>query len=342
MEMTAGFTLLGDQPCITGSDSLGFERIADDLAALIMSSKESTPFTIGIEGGWGSGKSSLMGRIERKLRASNTSGKGGSKVTTVWFNAWTADDGRVLEGLIKSVLDELDHNILRKLARKKELLSWARVAVTVVASWLKLDTIVDQIWHKLEVDPQARNEMRDLMVQAIEEWRNKRDLDPEHLLVVCIDDLDRCSPQNVFQAFEAMKLYLDAPGLVFVVGFDESVVSDAILHEKQYSKSVTSRQYLEKVIQIRYRIPPASDNQSRELIRAYMNQSSTTQLFDDSSQSLVIERNTRNPRRIKRFINGFILEYKLDPEWEQLGADHLHVLPRVRGAARRAVVSRSD
>jgi CheY-like chemotaxis protein len=34
----------------------------------------------------------------------------------------------------------------------------------------------------------------------------------------------------------------------------------------------------------------------------------------------VIERNARNPRRIKRFINGFVLEFGLDEDWRRLGA----------------------
>ena len=38
---------------------------------------------------------------------------------------------------------------------------------------------------------------------------------------------------------------------------------------------------------------------------------------------LTIEQNDRNPRRIKRFLNGFTLEYALDAEWERLGAELL-------------------
>jgi hypothetical protein len=38
---------------------------------------------------------------------------------------------------------------------------------------------------------------------------------------------------------------------------------------------------------------------------------------------LTIDQNSRNPRRIKRFINAFILEYGLDSEWEDMGAETL-------------------
>jgi CheY-like chemotaxis protein len=317
----ACYTLLGDQPNITTDDSLGFDRIAGDLAELIVSSAASTPFTLGIEAGWGQGKSSLMGRIERNLREHEWDAL---RVTTVSFNAWTAGDGDVLEGLVKSVLDQLDEKILRRLARKRHLISWLRALGVLVTHGLGVGSIVDRLWTELHVDPKTRNEMRDLMANAMRQWRDKETvLGHDRLLVIFIDDLDRCSPENVFQVFEAMKLYLDAPGLVFVVGFDAGIVSDAVLHEKKFSKELTGDRYLEKVIQIRYRIPLTSDSHTATLMEAYMRDSRTEDLFDQTAQTLVVERNTRNPRRIKRFINSFILEYQIDDEWAELGAETL-------------------
>jgi hypothetical protein len=309
------FTLLGDQPHVAAEDPLGFDKIADDLSELVLSSRVSTPFTLGIEAGWGMGKSSLMRRLEAKLEARG--------VTSVWFNAWTSEEQDVLEGLIKSVLDRIDPNVLRRALRNQQLMSWLRVAVSVVAGWLRVGSLVDQIWRQVAIDPKTRNEMRALMVDAMERWMERSPRGSDRLLVVFVDDLDRCSPANVFQVFEAIKLYLDAPGFVFVVGFDRNVISEAILEQKQYSKAITSRDYLEKIIQIGYRIPQAGDEQVERLVDSYVGDSRTAHLFESSARSLVVERNARNPRRIKRFINGFILEYGLDREWADLGAETL-------------------
>jgi hypothetical protein len=43
--------------------------MADELADLILASAPSTPFTLGIEASWGVGKSSLMRRIEQRMKA---------------------------------------------------------------------------------------------------------------------------------------------------------------------------------------------------------------------------------------------------------------------------------
>jgi hypothetical protein len=242
------------------------------------------------------------------------------QVTTVWFNAWTSNEGSALEGLLKSVLDQLDPNILRRAARNRNLLSWARVLTLVLAGWLRVGSIVDALWRDIAVDPRARNEIHGLMEEAMERWAKSNQGVPEdRLLVVFVDDLDRCSPGNVFQIFEAIKLYLDVPRLVFVVGYDPEIVSDAVLQQKQYSKAVTSHQYVEKIVQTVYRIPEIGDAGCRGLMHVCLDASGTRTLFDESATTLTIEQNERNPRRVKRFINSFVLEYQLDREWEQLG-----------------------
>jgi hypothetical protein len=312
------FTLLDDQPYAGDGDPLGFDVIAENLANLVLSSRPSTPFTLGIEAGWGTGKSTLMRRIESMLVMRDP------QVTTVWFNAWTSNEGNALEGLIKSVLDRLDPSILRKAARNKRLLSWARVLTLVVGGWLRVGSIVDALWKEVAVDPKARNEIHALMEDAMERWAaSNRGVPQERLLVVFVDDLDRCPPANVLQIFEAVKLYLDVPRLVFVIGYDPDVVSDAVLNTKHYSEAITSHQYVEKIVQIVYRIPGISDAGSNELMDIYLAGSGTRELFDDSATSLTIEQNERNPRRVKRFINSFVLEYGLDAEWEQLGPSAL-------------------
>src|SRR5580704_5364240 len=92
------YRFLDDQPHQDVKlDALGYSANADNLANLLMDSRASTPLTLGIEGGWGSGKSTLMKLLEVSLR------KVGPEVTIVNFNAWTAKEESALEGLVKSV-----------------------------------------------------------------------------------------------------------------------------------------------------------------------------------------------------------------------------------------------
>jgi CheY-like chemotaxis protein len=314
------FTLLGDQPHSGEEDPLGFRELAESLAQLIVASRRSTPFTLGIEAGWGMGKSTLMARLREHLERDRET----ANVKTVEFNAWTADETGVLEGLVKTVLNEMDANVLRRALRKKQLMSWARVVVSVAADWLKISSVVDQVWDRVAVDPRARNELRDLVEQAVADWRSKQEGAPDDaLLCVFVDDLDRCTPEGVLEVFEAMKLYMNVPGFVFVVGYDRDIVSDLVHQTKSYSEAIKAQDYLEKIIQISYRIPRSAPEQSDALLRACLKGSTTDAQFGDAERALVVERNARNPRRIKRFVNGFALTYGLDPQWQKFTAESL-------------------
>src|SRR3954447_8975149 len=221
------FKLLDDQPYSETGDPLGFGQIALDLSGLVKGSRASTPLVIGVQSGWGMGKSTLMRQLNRVLA-------GDDNVKTVWFNAWTAPEGDALEGLVKSVLDKLDRRVIRKSLRSKKLLNWARLIFMIVADLLRLSSLANALWRQASIDPQVRNEVQGLVAQSMQDWAHTRaELGPDRLLVVFIDDLDRCPPVNVLQVFEAVKLYLDAPGLVFIVGYDPEVVTDAVLNLKQ-------------------------------------------------------------------------------------------------------------
>lgn len=58
--------ILDDRP--TDKDALDFSPYRDTLVDIIADPDTRTPLTIGIFGGWGSGKTSLMQMVESRLR----------------------------------------------------------------------------------------------------------------------------------------------------------------------------------------------------------------------------------------------------------------------------------
>jgi predicted KAP-like P-loop ATPase len=77
--------LLSDNPAT--QDTLGFGQMATVLHTVIRETPYR-PFTIGIFGEWGSGKSTLMNLIQTSLKSDG--------VKTVWFNAWKYDTKEVI------------------------------------------------------------------------------------------------------------------------------------------------------------------------------------------------------------------------------------------------------
>jgi KAP family P-loop domain len=309
------YSLLNDQPVenVEG-DLLGMTAIAESMASVIVASMSSAPFVLAVDAGWGMGKSTLLRQIEHQL-----SGRRG--LIKLRFNAWTAEGEDALEGLIKAVLGQLDPNILRRwvrrLGRQRSLVGFARLALALVARSFGVARLVDELWEQMAADAKTRNELRDWIYGMLSEWiQHEGKGDHGRALAVFIDDLDRCSDDVIVRVCEAVKLYLDAPGLIFIMACDQSVLARGVSASAR-GEAHEGRAYLEKVVQVAYRMPPAEEYQLTTLIRAYAAESGTAELIDDTVTKILAEGTGRNPRRIKRIINSFVIEYRLDPAWRQ-------------------------
>lgn len=320
------FALLSDHPIDPDEDMFEHRAIAERMAGFLLDARAVTPFTIGIQGGWGVGKSSLMQLLRHAIEDRATEHRG--RVRAAWFNAWTAEGSSALTGLIRSVLDQLDPSVLRRILRRTRRSSWLATPFVVLASWVGLRALADDLWQRFRVDAAQRNRIRKEIQDAVAAWSDKnRPLDQRRMLVVFIDDLDRCSPENIVQVLEAIRLYLDAPGLTFVIGYDPAIVGDALARSKHASSADLSRAYLEKIIQVDYVVPVPDTEQSLDLARACAHASGITHLLADEDLSLLVQRSERNPRRLKRFLNTFVLSHQLDDHSSRLRPDeHIKML----------------
>ncbi len=65
-------------------DLLGFDQYIEALGKMVTHKDFKTPFCIGIFGKWGSGKTSFMRLLEKRLSASDSK----PFIVPVWFNPW--------------------------------------------------------------------------------------------------------------------------------------------------------------------------------------------------------------------------------------------------------------
>ena len=96
---------------------------------------------------------------------------------------------------------------------------------------------------------------------------------PIERIVLYIDDLDRCPPKQVVEVLEAVHLLLAIPLFIVVVGVDIRWVSQALI--ERYPKQLGAEDgiaspvdYLEKVFQVPFWLPPMDARQGRLLLRA--------------------------------------------------------------------------
>lgn len=145
-------------------------------------------------------------------------------------------------------------------------------------------------------------------------------------LVFFIDDLDRCLPENAIQILEAIKLFLSNEHCVFVVGVDEGVIHSGLdlRYSKLFGHSATSedngeasverrqfhQEYLEKIIQLPFTLPPLPDADVRDYLSSRLTSVEQESLTEDQKRMLVGLFATGmefNPRKLKRVCDLFNL-----------------------------------
>ena len=223
----SAFKVLLDDPAV--SPGLGFEHYASALVDVVVT---STPrFSIGIFGGWGSGKTTLMRLIERQLHDRED-------VVTVWFNAWRYErEPHLIVPLLDILRESLDaraaaqtkdeeasrtRRAAKGIARAgKALLAGVTLSAGVIGvdAQLELGKVMEAL--AIEADGQNKPQALSFYHAAFVTLREAIDDFSEsgaRRVVVFIDDLDRCLPANALEVLESMKLFFDMEGFVFVTG----------------------------------------------------------------------------------------------------------------------------
>ncbi|MGB8645024.1 MAG: SUMF1/EgtB/PvdO family nonheme iron enzyme [Anaerolineae bacterium] len=134
-------------------------------------------------------------------------------------------------------------------------------------------------------------------------------------LVVFVDDLDRCLPEKAIEVLEAIKLFLDVPGCIFMLGLDQEVVTRGIkvkyrdfgVDEGDGKKiiPIDGANYLEKIIQLPFRLPRIEPHDMTQFVGGLAT------FPDPRCAEVFAEGLETNPRKVKRAINIFLFISRL-------------------------------
>lgn len=341
---------LSDQPA--DRDRLNFDPYAKTLADIIGDPATRTPLTIGVFGGWGRGKTSLMRMVERRLREEAASD---FPVHTVWFNAWLYSREEALwRALIARVvrevrgfdlaedqlaaLETLEERLYQPLSAVSEhltlpagLLPGLTETAQLTPTGLELlrrraqregdKTTAERLAEVLADAKISRALMQRDQLVALDDFRRQfetlsRDCILCHgRLAVFVDDLDRCLPEKAVEVLEAVKLFLDVEGFIFVLGIAREVIEQGIrVRYREYETALDGAFYLEKIIQIPFNLPPIT----AEAVQAYIHEETEGRLPDPRCETVFSVGLEPNPRRIKRTLNVFLLLWRLAQNREDL------------------------
>jgi formylglycine-generating enzyme required for sulfatase activity/tRNA A37 threonylcarbamoyladenosine biosynthesis protein TsaE len=311
-----------------------FDEFAVTLARLVADPATRTPLTIGINGPWGSGKTTLLRRIKTLLDMrdkdenpfylnANENSKNFRTCKTVWFDAWKYnEEDTLLVALVRVILGTMGRGTLGE-QLWSEILDKTAPRYDVLATFLNmfklkyggLEIGIDLNEYKTDTEFYKHTAFLDHFNAAFEEllarWvHGKGDItkidESKGALVVFIDDLDRCLPAKTVQVLEAVKLFLDKSGCVFLLGADTKIVQDAVV--KHYNdagiRDENVGDYIEKLIQLRFELPPILEKQMGDFVTAQGLPSAALEHWETIVAGAEI-----NPRKVKTFLNDLNLAW---------------------------------
>tara|TARA_B110000858_G_scaffold197435_1_gene259035 strand:- start:67 stop:2160 length:2094 start_codon:yes stop_codon:yes gene_type:complete len=306
-------------------------KIGDHIKALTeFVQKTATPMTIGIQGDWGSGKTSLCNQIFHSLSEhSNNSDEGNYK--QIWVNAWEhsllCGPEESLIKIINQIIEELiDADLTKTKAESvkngvKNVLHGAmRIGGAVALGAAGKDLADGMINNSVSSIAELRKDLKELVRDI-----RSAESNPYTKIIVYVDDLDRIVPENAVQILELLKNIFDIEDCVFILAIDYAVVIKGLegkFGKKNEENEWEFRAFFDKIIQLPFRMP-VNDYDLGDYILSLLDSiqftSEDVELEDDLLEDLVKSSIGTNPRSIKRLINSLSLIKLLTDQ--RLGVD---------------------
>lgn len=260
---TSGIPISPDFPIgQLSEDGFGRVEIAMQLADMLARLQSKAGVVVGLEGEWGSGKTSLLNLLPEIV--AKEPGTYGSPVIAR-FNPWwfsRKDDlafrffqqvGLQIYGSGKKEAIALAHQLIRIGKAIQPLLAPGPAGAILDA----LDTWLGTSKEHKSLD-QLRNDLsRQLVDDKVRLW-------------IVIDDVDRLFPTEVLQILALIRGLGELPNVYYILAYDRRTLAKRIDHALgTVEDAVTSgSEYLEKIIQIAFPVPPYPAWQMAELLEA--------------------------------------------------------------------------
>lgn len=282
----------------TKVDLLNNEAIAVTIIGLLRE-RPDLPVTVGVHGDWGAGKSSVLEMIEAGF--ANEDKVLCLKFNGWRFQGFEDAKIALIEGIVTGLVEKRPA-LTKGASAVKDIfkrIDWLKVAKKAgglaftafsgIPTPAQIGTIVGALEGVLADPGQLVN--KELLTSTIDDVKailkdSETKNVPEEVdafrkafdqllkdagveqLVVLIDDLDRCLPDTAIETLEAIRLFVFTSRTAFVVAADEAMIEYAVRKHFPDLPETTgprdyARNYLEKLIQVPFRIPALGETETR-------------------------------------------------------------------------------
>lgn len=294
-----------------GDDLYGIEPFARALAKSIADMKAPEGIVIGVNGVWGSGKTSALGLVRHHLDANVKNGD----VVIIDFSPWWFASQ---EALVSGFFQELGAKIEQSLGDKvkgafrsigKRVSGFGEAAgvaadtgTGVPGTGAAVKDVAEMVGSWLGAE--------ETVVEAQERLARQLGEQKKRFLVV-IDDIDRLLPDEALALFKLVKSVGRMPNVIYLLAFDRPLAEKVV----KESYPAEGSHYLEKIVQVWFDLPVPTEFDLRQVFLTRLEEIAGPALDSDAVVGLmnafygIVGHHLKTPRDVVRLLNILRVSY---------------------------------
>jgi hypothetical protein len=300
-----------------GEDALKISSYKDALVEFVK--RTDTPMTIGVQGEWGSGKTSLLNQIWNDLDQFNKDDDSIDDFKQIWINSWEhsllcSPEECLMKIINEIILELLDADGDKKRAEKitKGVNNIMKGALRIGSSLTLGSAGVNAVDDIFSENSNSIKELREQLKKLVSEIKTL-ETNKYGKVVIFVDDLDRIDPKDAVSILELLKNIFNIKDCVFVLAIDYQVVVKGLVGkfgQPTPENEWEFRAFFDKIIQLPFSMPMGNydiANYVLGLLGEINFYAGKEDLDPELINQFVIKSIGGNPRSIKRLINSLAL-----------------------------------
>lgn len=245
------FERINNLPILISEDSVNYDLLnrkftINHIISSIESCSSEKSYVIGLEGVWGSGKTTIINNVKTIIEQNK------NYIIIDDFDPW-------LYGNQESLLAAMFNLILKHAGIKFDLAqakSMASALVDIVAENHKSGSFIRAITNNMN-----NSELCDIKNKISSYLKNEN-----KKIIFLIDNLDRANENNIIFMFKLISIVFDLPRIIYILSYDKNRIENVFKNTLEIDPK-----YIEKIIQQEISVPQIQENHLENLYQTCMN-----------------------------------------------------------------------
>ena len=283
------------------NDILDFETTISNLLNFITNCRNDKSFVIGLVGEWGTGKTSILNIVEKRL----SENKKTNNIEIIKISTWQYEN-------VESILIEVYNKLTKIINYKTKIIDFKKIInkyknITIKYIGIEQPPLLIDIFKE---DIDSFYDIKQEISSILEK------IDKE--IIIIFDDLDRISTKQLKTILSIIDNIISFNRIKIILCYDEKIIEEILKNSKSYDIK-----YIDKVVNAKIRIPSIDRYSFKTSVKSaiYNYLKINRIVFNKNNYYLdsiidIISSDLNNTRDLIRFLNSLTLNLETQKKYQ--------------------------